>query len=600
MKRLLGFYGISFAIVFITSAQVGLKEKIDSLNNVSFEIRLTDLNQAIEIANRALKLNNSSLSERGLTHYEDGMYDSYLNIGIAMTSLNKYDSAMRFLRECVEYYQSPYKLGLSKYYLGINYSNLSDLERARALFEESRVLFKISNSAKYLAAVDNSLGIVEVKLSNHDRSLKFFLSAYETKLENGLWYDEELNNISILYRIMGKLDESLEFIRKSLNIVIQKGDSLGIAQTYVSIGNTFRILKEVDSATYYYDKAIDLSLARNFQQQFVSALTNKADILDELNREDEAIKMLREAIVKSLNDATLASISHRLSSAYYDLEKYDSAIFFGEKAYRLSQKTESLNKSKEVSLLLSRMYDKVGALRKSNEHLRNHAEHLNELNSRNNQSQISDLRVRLETLEKDKEISILNKEKELDKLRQERIMILFIGIIAVICLLIVIIIIRYRSRLKKKELEHRQLEASIEKAKEDLYNQTLHMIHINNCMDEVETQVKEIMATSSDEKHRKILASIRLNKSLEKDWENFNDYFGSVHSSFYEKLSNLSNKLSNHERRVCALMKLNLHNREIATILNIEVKSVSMIKYRIKKKLKLDDNTELSIFIQGL
>ena len=94
--------------------------------------------------------------------------------------------------------------------------------------------------------------------------------------------------------------------------------------------------------------------------------------------------------------------------------------------------------------------------------------------------------------------------------------------------------------------------------------------------------------------------SIKVNKSLDKDWQNFNDYFASVHINFYEKLSEMTTELSNHDKRICALLKLGLSNREISTILNIEAKSVSMLKYRIKKKLKLEEKVELTNFVQTL
>jgi DNA-binding CsgD family transcriptional regulator len=91
-----------------------------------------------------------------------------------------------------------------------------------------------------------------------------------------------------------------------------------------------------------------------------------------------------------------------------------------------------------------------------------------------------------------------------------------------------------------------------------------------------------------------------VNKTLEKEWENFNEYFGSVHGAFYEKINTKFPELSTSEKRLASLIKMNLTNREIASILNIESASVKMAKYRLKKKLNLEEEVDIQSFLQSL
>jgi DNA-binding NarL/FixJ family response regulator len=51
---------------------------------------------------------------------------------------------------------------------------------------------------------------------------------------------------------------------------------------------------------------------------------------------------------------------------------------------------------------------------------------------------------------------------------------------------------------------------------------------------------------------------------------------------------------------MCALIKMGHENREIATLLNIEVASVKMAKYRLKKKLMVDESDDLTTYFDTL
>ncbi|WP_228404809.1 helix-turn-helix transcriptional regulator [Chryseobacterium wanjuense] len=58
--------------------------------------------------------------------------------------------------------------------------------------------------------------------------------------------------------------------------------------------------------------------------------------------------------------------------------------------------------------------------------------------------------------------------------------------------------------------------------------------------------------------------------------------------------------LTTNDLRICALIKLNLTNKEIVQYENISVRTIETKKYRIKKKLGLDTNTDLNKWIMDL
>ena len=66
-----------------------------------------------------------------------------------------------------------------------------------------------------------------------------------------------------------------------------------------------------------------------------------------------------------------------------------------------------------------------------------------------------------------------------------------------------------------------------------------------------------------------------------------------MYPKFFKKLENSFGDLTQGEQRTAALMKLQLSNIEIAEILGISDKSVIQNKYRLRKKLSLEDNSAL-------
>lgn len=69
---------------------------------------------------------------------------------------------------------------------------------------------------------------------------------------------------------------------------------------------------------------------------------------------------------------------------------------------------------------------------------------------------------------------------------------------------------------------------------------------------------------------------------------------------FSKTLLKINPKLTNLELRHCNYLKLNLNNHEIADIMNIELKSLQMSRYRIKKKLGAKSGQSLRELILSL
>ena len=58
--------------------------------------------------------------------------------------------------------------------------------------------------------------------------------------------------------------------------------------------------------------------------------------------------------------------------------------------------------------------------------------------------------------------------------------------------------------------------------------------------------------------------------------------------------------LSERERRLAILLRLGFSSKEIASIVNLETKSIEINRYRLRKKLQLDRGENLVSYLQML
>jgi DNA-binding CsgD family transcriptional regulator len=97
-----------------------------------------------------------------------------------------------------------------------------------------------------------------------------------------------------------------------------------------------------------------------------------------------------------------------------------------------------------------------------------------------------------------------------------------------------------------------------------------------------------------------------LNRNINKEIDNkqqnqiFETYFDEVHREFFKVLKEKFPGLSPREMRLCAYIRMNLTSKEIAALLNITDRGVEIGRYRLRRKLDLPRDVNLSIFLTNM
>jgi tetratricopeptide (TPR) repeat protein/DNA-binding CsgD family transcriptional regulator len=580
------------------------KSLADSLNVFALKYRSSKRGEAFTSSKKAFKISQS-------IGYEKGENEARLNIAQYYVTGNRYDSCMHFLRQIDEKQLDAVHRALLYYYKGRVYASLTDFKRAEEHYQIAEKIFDANIPAllekkelnDFVGGMPNSLGVLKFMQQKYNEALEFYLQALKIRTKHNLSRNKELYNIALVYGKMDNSRKALTFLNKAFAIAYDRSDTTALLHTANSIGNCYKNLKLFDSAAIFYDSALAMGKRLKRLDLSANALVNKAKLMDDLKKYTEAIALLHETITIARNFRQQPILSHaldQLGTSFYKLKNYDSAIYYEREAYKLTERSQYLPVLKTSAFALAGLFKDLHEMDSAYKYLEKHYKVDEQIDSLSNASQFSDLRVRIETLEKDQEISVLQSEQEVDRLKNQRMVLALAGLSILAASVVIGLFIRQKTQKRINAIEQAKMKAELEANRENLTKQTLGMININNCLDEIQEQVKDLITSQSDIRLARVVNLIKANKTLQNDWENFNKYFGSVHASFYEKLTSLDLQLSTHEKRICALIKLNLTNREIATLLNIETTSVKTMKYRIKKKLSLDESNDLETYLMQL
>jgi DNA-binding CsgD family transcriptional regulator len=168
---------------------------------------------------------------------------------------------------------------------------------------------------------------------------------------------------------------------------------------------------------------------------------------------------------------------------------------------------------------------------------------------------------------------------------------------------------RYRMQklVTEKEiisLRNEKLQNEMMFRDKELANQTMSIIQKNKFLVSLKEDLQRIQKSANDEHLKRTLTGLNrnINKEIDNKQQNqiFETYFDEVHREFFTVLKEKFPGLSPREMRLSAYIRMNLTSKEIAALLNITDRGVEISRYRLRRKLDLPRDVNLSIFLTNL
>ena len=151
---------------------------------------------------------------------------------------------------------------------------------------------------------------------------------------------------------------------------------------------------------------------------------------------------------------------------------------------------------------------------------------------------------------------------------------------------------RLQAEKLKGEMRHKNME---------LANATMHLIQKNKFLMKLKGDLNKMWGEAKVEsvkyEIKKIVSKIDKDFKNEQHWEVFDAYFDEVHQDFIHRLKEKHPALTPNDLRLCAYLRMNLSTKEIAPLMNISVRGLEISRYRLRKKLELSRDLNLTEYI---
>ncbi|SDB37570.1 hypothetical protein SAMN03097699_0983 [Flavobacteriaceae bacterium MAR_2010_188] len=156
--------------------------------------------------------------------------------------------------------------------------------------------------------------------------------------------------------------------------------------------------------------------------------------------------------------------------------------------------------------------------------------------------------------------------------------------------------------LRNKELEVDRLNSEIISKERDLSDFAINLTENQKWTSEMMKKFEEIRyhKENREELWEDLYSDIKTRNTFDMDSKLFYERLDKLNDSFYGKLSSVFPALTKNETRLCSLIRLKMDSREIAALQNITLASLNTSRYRLRKKMELDDKISLDEFIQQL
>ncbi len=472
--------------------------------------------------------------------------------------------------------------------LGAAFEEVGLWSSAMEYYHKALRIAEDNNLQADIARIYNNIGAayydIDIKKSEHymNKSLDIN-SKLGDKTELFLNY----NNLAAIYLEQKNYDEALDYALKSLQFTDRKEDPEMYHSMLYNIGSLYLLLNEphlsvsyMNNAKDYFEKANNLSELSMLHIGLIEA----HEKLGNSSLANMSLHFIEDSLLPHINNSEVeADTRTKLATYYENKNNYVMALRHLKEASILKDSLTKANDAWRVNNL-ERIYDNEQKLREN---------------------------------------ALVINEMKLSKMRANRSVI--IVVIALIASIVFIVFLFIRSRLqnklhrtntqlveqqlalqeKEKELQQikeKELSRTIDQKNRELSSYALSHTKDNEFLIQLSEELKKLLLeinprNKEHKEHiRNILAQIKQHNTVD-NWKEFRYYFEQVHPSFYERLDEISPGITQHQKRLCAMLYIGLSTKEISSITFREVRSIESARNRLRKKLQVPAEESIQEFI---
>ncbi|MEN3324970.1 LuxR C-terminal-related transcriptional regulator [Mariniflexile soesokkakense] len=165
-------------------------------------------------------------------------------------------------------------------------------------------------------------------------------------------------------------------------------------------------------------------------------------------------------------------------------------------------------------------------------------------------------------------------------------------------------IVREKSLENEKrivQLKNEALKNEVKLKSKQLANTALALVKKNETLQDIKKELANNKEGFDNQyAFKKILNKVDSSIAHKDEWKVFEYNFNQVHEDFFKSLKSKHSNLTPRDLKICAYIKMNLSNKEIAPLMNVSVRGLETHRYRLKKKLDLENDISVSDYLTNL
>lgn len=415
--------------------------------------------------------------------------------------------------------------------------------------------------------------------------------------ENFPYMAEHLNFIGRCYYYFKDYKIAKTYYKRSSQLERTKFNTKAVSEAKNSLGLCYQKLGELRKAKHWFLKVINDSVQFSSPVWKGIASGNLGYNYYLQNDYKRAVPLFKKDISMALNTADygLAAGSAIPLASIFMAENQDQAAKQKiEEAHKYIQKSGQTDRLRKLYPVMSKWYAKNGQPDSSAIFLDSTIVANKMYSEKYSRLKLMHASQKVEAKQRELEILALKAKTRLKVSQRNSIIILVI-------VLLIGSILAYWFRNKYLLKEQQVKELALQNAEKALKSAKIKLGNLTEKIKKDNSLIVELKKGKGREINKELLAELRAKNILtQEDWAEYQDLFHQAYPKFLPKLKTSYPDLTPAERRCMCLEKIQLSTQEMALVLGVSPNAIRVTNYRIRKKLNLENQTDLLKILQKL
>lgn len=300
----------------------------------------------------------------------------------------------------------------------------------------------IINAYRSLGVASRLQGDLELSLRNLFKS-----SDLAIQHENQDLLAEAYVEIAIAYSTNDDFNNSLIYENKAIDIFRELGKLRELSINLLNTGYTYYSRGEYDTALLYYNEAAPIFDSLRFTTGQAYNLGNRALVFwktGQLGQAEQDLLQAIEMLVPLGDQYGMADFHNQLGNIYLETGQNDESIYHTKKSLEMAENLGLKEQARDASLVLAKLSSEAGNFQEAYRLQQEYVAYRDSIQNEENTKAMADQRTEFEVSIREKEIEVLEKNKELQTI--------YIIVALILLVTFILLYLLSRQRLINNEL----------------------------------------------------------------------------------------------------------------------------------------------------